>query len=183
MDATLNPEARIAAADAFAETAHTGQFRKYLVGVPYIVHPRAVAAIVASVPHEVEQVQAALLHDTIEDCGVTHEQIERKFGAEVARLVWALTDQAPRTLNRKARKAWERDRLAQEDAKVQTVKIADLSDNVPSIVAGDRDFGRIFAEEARTLLDALLLADATLRLRLAGLLDAANLEVAGFSRT
>jgi len=179
----LTHAARIAAADAFAETAHTGQFRKYLVGVPYIVHPRAVAAIVASVPHDVEQVQAALLHDTIEDCGVTREQIEVNFGAEVARLVWALTDQAPRTMNRKARKAWERDRLAQEDARVQTVKIADLTDNLPSIVAGDRGFGRIFLEEARTLLDALLLADTTLRLRLEGLLNAGIRGDASISRT
>jgi hypothetical protein len=115
-----------------------------------------------------------LLHDTIEDCGVTREQIEMHFGAEVARIVWALTDQAPRTMNRKARKAWERDRLAQEDARVQTVKIADLTDNAISILAGDPGFGRIFVDEARALLDALLLADASLRRALEDLLDAGS---------
>jgi GTP diphosphokinase / guanosine-3',5'-bis(diphosphate) 3'-diphosphatase len=70
MESRLDHVARIAAADAFAEAAHAGQLRKYSDGVPSIAHPRAVAAVVASVPHDTEQVQAALLHDTIEDCGV-----------------------------------------------------------------------------------------------------------------
>ena len=73
----------------FADAAHLGQFRAD--GQPYITHPIAVAALVADWRLDVQAVMAALLHDTIEDQGVTKAELIEKFGAPTAELVDGLT--------------------------------------------------------------------------------------------
>jgi GTP diphosphokinase / guanosine-3',5'-bis(diphosphate) 3'-diphosphatase len=72
----------------FAEKAHEGKFRKG-TSVPYIVHPLETAAIVSGMTGDEEVICAALLHDVIEDAGVTYEELEKQFGARVAGLVQA----------------------------------------------------------------------------------------------
>ena len=79
----------IANAISFAMDAHEGQFRKS--GEPYIVHPILVAAIVAATTSNKTMVIAALLHDVVEDTPYTIEDIESRFGADVALLVNGLT--------------------------------------------------------------------------------------------
>ena len=84
-------------ADAFAERAHEGQYRKGKPGapkVPYIEHPRAVARILHDEAGVTDLVtlQAALLHDTMEDTGVSHENLVAEFGHEVADAVRELTN-------------------------------------------------------------------------------------------
>jgi len=79
----------IANAISFAMDAHEGQFRKS--GEPYIVHPILVAAIVAATTSNKTMVIAALLHDVVEDTPYTLEDIESRFGADVALLVNGLT--------------------------------------------------------------------------------------------
>ena len=74
---------------AFADKAHTGQLRKD--GSPYITHPLAVAEIVADLELDTDSIIAAMLHDTIEDTGVTHEEIAKRFGEPVALLVEGVT--------------------------------------------------------------------------------------------
>ncbi len=74
---------------AFAESAHEGQYRKS--GEPYIVHPVLVAAITAWIGNDNTMVQAALLHDTVEDTDVTLEEIVQRFGDDVAHLVSGMT--------------------------------------------------------------------------------------------
>ncbi|HFD92460.1 MAG TPA: bifunctional GTP diphosphokinase/guanosine-3',5'-bis pyrophosphate 3'-pyrophosphohydrolase [Gammaproteobacteria bacterium] len=69
----------------FGAAAHQGQRR--LSGEPYITHPLAVAGILAGMRMNVECIQAAILHDVIEDTDVTKEDIEARFGAEVAEMV------------------------------------------------------------------------------------------------
>ena len=69
----------------FAEEAHRGQLRKS--GEPYITHPVAVAEILASLRMDADTVAAGLLHDTLEDCGVAPEELERRFGLAVRKLV------------------------------------------------------------------------------------------------
>ncbi|MEZ9706589.1 HD domain-containing protein, partial [Vibrio breoganii] len=54
---------------------------------PYIIHPVAVSRILAEMRLDIETLQAALLHDVIEDCDVTKEDLEEKFGNTVAELV------------------------------------------------------------------------------------------------
>ena len=68
-----------------ARDAHEGQSRSS--GEPYIIHPVAVARILAEMRLDLETLQAALLHDVIEDCDVTKEDLEAQFGAAVAELV------------------------------------------------------------------------------------------------
>ena len=73
----------------FADEAHLGQFRAS--GLPYITHPIAVAGLCADWKLDAQAVMAALMHDTIEDQGVTKTELIEKFGAPTADLVDGLT--------------------------------------------------------------------------------------------
>jgi GTP pyrophosphokinase len=75
-----------------ARKAHSGQVRKH--GEPYFHHPMAVAAILWKQGHrEISLLQAAYLHDTLEDTQLKPEDLRVGFGAEVERLVLAVTHQ------------------------------------------------------------------------------------------
>ena len=76
---------RIKRAYLFSEKCHVGQMRQS--GDPYITHPLAVANILADMRMDPESLMAGLLHDVIEDTGVTKGQISRRFGRTVAELV------------------------------------------------------------------------------------------------
>ena len=73
----------------FADEAHLGQLRNS--GEPYITHPIAVAAQCAEWKLDAQALMAALLHDAMEDCGVTKPELIERFGAPVAELVDGLT--------------------------------------------------------------------------------------------
>src|SRR5579859_1634331 len=73
----------------FACHAHEGQTRKS--GEPYMMHPVAVAQILAELHMDAQAISAALLHDVVEDTPVTLEDIEIQFGIDVARLVDGVT--------------------------------------------------------------------------------------------
>jgi GTP pyrophosphokinase len=73
----------------YAEEKHKDQKRKD--GSPYIIHPLAVAEIVAEMGLDTESILAALLHDCIEDTDTSHEDITKKFGKTVADLVEGVT--------------------------------------------------------------------------------------------
>jgi guanosine-3',5'-bis(diphosphate) 3'-pyrophosphohydrolase len=73
----------------FAEEAHEGQMRG--TGDPYITHPTSVTTILAEMHLDVETLQAALLHDVIEDTPVTYDDIRKEFGPTVAHLVEGVT--------------------------------------------------------------------------------------------
>ena len=74
---------------AFADSFHKGQLRKS--GEPYIIHPLAVAEIVAELELDLDSVIAALLHDCIEDTAATHDEIAKRFNPTVADLVEGVT--------------------------------------------------------------------------------------------
>ncbi len=74
---------------ATASAAHEGQKRKS--GEPYILHPIAVASVVADLGLDDVSIAAALLHDAVEDTGLSVEDVESAFGAEVAHLVDGVT--------------------------------------------------------------------------------------------
>ena len=89
---TYNPKAdlrELEQAYLVAEAAHEGQ--KRLSGEDYIEHPVAVAGILADLHLDTTTLEAALLHDTVEDTPVTIERIEEEFGEEVGRIVDGLT--------------------------------------------------------------------------------------------
>ena len=79
------------AAAAFAVQAHWGMMRK-AGNLPYILHPMEAAVIVASMTDDPELLAAAMLHDVVEDAGVTPEQIQEKFGQRVRALVASETE-------------------------------------------------------------------------------------------
>ena len=76
---------KIKRAYLFAKEMHEGQYR--YSGEAFISHPVAVAEIVASLELDTDSLCAALLHDTVEDCGVEIATIKSKFGQDVAALV------------------------------------------------------------------------------------------------
>ena len=148
----------------FATRAHESidQRRKY-TNEPYIVHPTAVAEIVRGVPHTVEMIAAAYLHDVVEDTPVTIAEIEEEFGRAVAELVGWLTDvSVPSDGNRAARKARDLEHTAAASAQAKTIKLADLIDNTRTIERLDPGFWRVYRVEKIRLLEVLREGDATL---------------------
>ena len=73
----------------FADQCHQGQMR--VSGEPYIAHPLETALFLANLHLDPHTIVAALLHDVVEDCGVTLEELDSKFGTEVANLVDGVT--------------------------------------------------------------------------------------------
>jgi len=87
--AASEARALIRRAYAVAEAAHEGQGRKS--GEPYIIHPLNVAHILAESHFEPAVIAAGLLHDVLEDCEVTREEIREQFGEEILVLVEGVT--------------------------------------------------------------------------------------------
>mgnify|MGYP001204156191 CR=1 FL=1 len=138
----------------FAVKAHEGQKRKY-TQEDYIVHPLAVCRLVSQHGGSLEQQAAALLHDVVEDCDHTIDDI-RQFGDEVTELVEWLTDTSkPEDGNRAVRKGIDRQRLSEASAEAQFVKLADMIDNSKSIFAFDRSFAPTFKSEMAELVKAM----------------------------
>ncbi len=142
----------------FATAAHgaVGQLRKYTFE-PYIVHPTEVAEIVKTTTgctHHM--IAAAYLHDVLEDTKVTEEVLRTEFGDKVTDLVvWLTNVSKPSDGNRKIRKELDRQNLAKAPAEAQTIKIADLIANTPSIVAHDVKFAKTYIPEKEALLSVL----------------------------
>ena len=130
---------RYESALAFACSQHHGQVRKGS-GAPYISHPLAVSSLVADYGGDEDQAIAALLHDVLEDCGVTREELEARYGARVASIVVAATDTTddPKPPWR-PRKEAHIAKVKEQPPEVKLVLSADKLHNAQSIV---RDLGR-----------------------------------------
>ena len=121
----------------FAITAHDGQTRRS--GEPYVTHPIAVARLVAELHMDPATIEAALLHDTIEDCGVTSEQLRSKFGPDVTTLVEGATkieEMGGRTLDTDEGDAETLRKMflaMAEDVRVVIIKIADRLHNMRTL--------------------------------------------------
>ena len=122
-----------ARAVAFATEAHRGQVRKGADADPYISHPLAVVAILADEAQIADWVTlcAAVLHDTIEDTGTSHDDLETAFGTEVADLVAEVSDD--KRLPKHVRKADQVARAAKASPKARLVKLADKIANLRDI--------------------------------------------------
>ena len=89
---TYRPQANVdlvRRAFEFAKQKHEKQVRRS--GEPYIIHPVAVTEILTDLELDEQSLAASLLHDVIEDCGVTYEELVEQFGEEVALLVEGVT--------------------------------------------------------------------------------------------
>jgi hypothetical protein len=152
----------ISQAREFATTKHIDHKRKY-TGAPYTDHLAAVANTVQSVPHTPEMVAAAWLHDTVEDTNTAFAEIREHFGNTIANLVEMLTDVSiPADGNRAARKKKDREHLAQACPEAQTIKLADMLDNLHDIQNHDPMFAETYTAEMRLLLPLLRRGDQTL---------------------
>ncbi len=147
----------ISRAREFAFAAHNAiDHRRKYTDEPYTTHLERVADIVASVSDDPEMIVAAYLHDTVEDTSTTIEDIYDAFGDGVGYLVSLLTDVSkPEDGNRATRKRIDREHIAKGDARVHTIKLADLIDNAGSIAAHDPRFAKIYVAEKRELLKVL----------------------------
>jgi GTP pyrophosphokinase len=133
----------------FAEHAHRGQWRKN--GEPYITHPIAVAAQCAEWKLDAPALAAALLHDAMEDCGITKDDLLGEFGAVVAELVDGLTklDKLQFTTREENQaESFRKMLLAMaRDVRVILIKLADRTHNMRTMGDMPRDkWGRISAE-------------------------------------
>ncbi len=119
----------------FADEAHLGQLRSN--GEPYITHPIAVAAQCAQWRLDAQALMAALLHDVIEDCGVSKPELIERFGAPVAELVDGLTKLDRLHFNTREENQAESFRkmlLAMaRDVRVILIKLADRSHNMRTL--------------------------------------------------
>jgi (p)ppGpp synthase/HD superfamily hydrolase len=143
------------AAREFATKAHEGQVRKYS-GVPYITHPEAVAQMVEKLGLSDFAVAASYLHDTVEDTSVVLDDIYEVFGPEVAEMVSFLTAIKMASMSREDRKRVYREKMAHAPYEVQTIKVADILHNAPTIYAsGSPEFVRLWLGEAKQMLSVL----------------------------
>lgn len=133
----------------FADEGHLGQLRKN--GEPYITHPIAVATQCTEWKLDAQALMAALMHDVMEDCGVTKSDLIEKFGSSVADLVDGLTKLDKLEFNTREENQAESFRkmlLAMaRDVRVILIKLADRTHNMRTMSDMPREkWGRISSE-------------------------------------
>jgi len=118
----------------FAAQKHAMQRRKGAAAEPYVNHLLEVAALVAdSTPEpDVIAVIAALLHDSIEDVGVTHQELLEKFGPDVAGVVAEVTDD--KSLKKEERKRLQVVNAPKKSPQAALVKLADKVSNLRAVL-------------------------------------------------
>ena len=142
---------KIHAAYEYAEKLHEGQFRNS--GEAYITHPIAVAEIVAGLELDTDSICAALLHDTVEDCGdkTSCREITKRFGPEVAMLVEGLTKLVALQIDDKEEAHIENLRkmllAMSKDVRVIFIKLCDRLHNMRTLDAKPDNKRRITALE------------------------------------
>ena len=131
----------------FASELHAGQSRRS--GSPYIDHPVSIAQFLAELTLDATTLTAALLHDVVEDCGVTIAEVESRFGTDVARLVDGVTkltkldllagsgptERKPRAESARAESIRKMLVAMAEDIRVVLIKLADRLHNMKTLGA------------------------------------------------
>ncbi len=130
----MNELSKVLDAASFAARKHTGQKRKGSDGQPYINHPLEVASMLANTGEvkDVDVIVASLLHDTVEDCGVTFDEIGDRFGSVVADYVREVTDD--KTLPKAERKRLQVEHAPHLSNGAKQIKLADKISNIRDIL-------------------------------------------------
>jgi guanosine-3',5'-bis(diphosphate) 3'-pyrophosphohydrolase len=125
----------ILSALAFAADRHRNQRRKDVEASPYINHPIGLAHLLAGTGHisEIVVLQAAILHDTIEDTDTTYEELVELFGEEVASVVAEVTDD--KALPKVRRKELQVEHAPHKSNAAALVKLADKTCNLRDIAS------------------------------------------------
>ncbi len=126
----------------FANEKHKGQLRKS--GEPYIIHPLQVAYILTTIDMDEATICAALLHDVVEDTEITHEDLIKEFGEEIANLVDGVTKlsklQEYTTIKEQQVEDYRKMFLAMgKDIRVILIKLADRLHNMRTLKFLTRD--------------------------------------------
>lgn len=128
---------KIREAFRYADQAHLGQFRNS--GLPYITHPIAVAEILASWHLDAQVIEAGLMHDVLEDTGISKIEMSEKFGISVAELVDGVSklDKLKFSSNEEAQaQSFYKMLLAMSrDVRVILIKLADRLHNMRTLNA------------------------------------------------
>ena len=138
----------------FAKLKHEGQFRKS--GEPYINHPMNVAIILISVYADYETISAGLMHDVLEDCDCTPEEMEKEFGPVITKLVNGVTKLTK--INFSTENEYLIDYYKKiivgmsEDVRVIIIKLADRLHNMRTLWAIPEDRQKVKAHEALDIL-------------------------------
>ncbi len=119
----------------FAQQAHKDQKRSS--GEPYLIHPVNVAATLIKLNMDMDSIIAALLHDLVEDCDITPQEIEQKFSAPIAQIVVGLTKISKIKFKTKEENQAENFRkmvvAMAKDLRVIIVKLADRMHNMRTL--------------------------------------------------
>lgn len=138
----------------FASEKHFGQ--KRLTGESYIIHPLNVAYILTRISADYETLSAALLHDVVEDCGVSVKEIEKEFGHNIAVLVDGVTKINKLNLSGTTEVLINNQRKIlvglSEDVRVIIIKLADRLNNMQTLFVHSEKKQK---ETARETLDIL----------------------------
>jgi len=137
----------------YASRKHEGQNRRS--GEPYVVHPVAVAKIVADMGLDAASICAALLHDTIEDTDASRDELTELFGKDVASLVDALTKLSRVNFTRREERAAESFRkmliATAQDIRVLLLKLADRLHNMQTLEHLEPSRQERIAQETRDI--------------------------------
>jgi guanosine-3',5'-bis(diphosphate) 3'-pyrophosphohydrolase len=151
---------QVMAAAWFAACKHSSQKRKGAAAEPYVNHLIEVAQLVSGALTEPDPgvIMAALLHDTIEDTGVTREELAQRFGSDVADLVVELTDD--KSLPKEVRKRLQIENAPKKSVRAQAIKIADKTSNLRGILSSppvnwSYERKKTYFDWARQVVDAL----------------------------
>lgn len=164
----MNDLARLLEAAAFAAEKHTNQRRKDAESSPYINHPLALAHLLAATGAvtEVVVLQAALLHDTLEDTETTHAELVERFGGTVAAVVAEVTDD--KSLPKARRKELQVEHAPHKSPAAALVKLADKTCNLRDVANRPPadwplDRRRDYFDWAKRVVDALPPVNQALR--------------------
>jgi (p)ppGpp synthase/HD superfamily hydrolase len=139
---------------------HKDQHRKYpAIEVPYVSHVAGVVAILSRHGFAEEVLAAGALHDVLEDCGVTYDELARTFGAAVADLVRDVSE-PDKTLSWEERKRRYAEHFGTKPWEAQAISLADKIDNFRSIARCAADFGDPWAMFKRGKTEQLARFDA-----------------------
>ncbi|MEX2215093.1 MAG: phosphoribosylglycinamide formyltransferase [Phycisphaeraceae bacterium] len=143
----------VARAKRFSEIAHDGQLRKD--GQPYATHPAAVVGLLRE--HgmsDADVITAGYLHDTIEDCGITQDQLARAFNPRVAAIVQELTI-PPEDSEKERKAAYLVSHAPMLSVEARWVKLADRAHNLSELKSRTPERRVSYARESFELAEAL----------------------------
>jgi GTP pyrophosphokinase len=133
----------------FAEKSHTGQTRSS--GEEYFIHPINVAATLIKLRLDMDSIAAGLLHDVVEDCDVTPDDIEKEFGPDVCQIVVGLTKISKIKFKTKEESQAENFRkmviAMAKDLRVIIVKLGDRMHNMRTLQYVSEDKQKKIAQE------------------------------------